>query len=158
MTILWNDGDPHASLDPRPGTNPCPAPQRDDKHKYSPATDRWKLNIVEGETKEHFHGKWIHVSNYDDKSDINITSLWHKLKDKIEAGEVAVIKMACPPPSWSSTMRFTPPPLKEIWLQLEESLSHLSSTIIICYTVGQGLFREDKKTLYWIRNNGSPSF
>ena len=99
MTIFWNDGDPHASLDPRPGTNPCPAPQRDDKHKYNPATDRWKLNIVEGETKERFHGKWMLVSNYDDKSDINITSLWHKLKDKIEAGEVAVIKMECPPPA-----------------------------------------------------------
>ena len=156
MTIFWNDCNPYASVDPRPGTILCPAPQRDDRRNYDPAIDRWKLNIVEGETEEHFHGKWILVSNYDDKSDINITSLWHKLKDKIEAEKLAVIKMECP----ASEYRGAPPEIHVSTSQ--QSMTAVGMAIIsivkhdIRYTVGEGLFHGDMKTLYW--NPGSPSY
>ena len=79
LTIFWNDGEPYVSesVQPRTGTKKCPAPCRDDRHHYDPEKDIWKINIVEGQIQEHFHGKWILVSNYDSDSDINITRMWH---------------------------------------------------------------------------------
>ena len=158
MTIFWNDGDPYASKSgkARPETRKCPAPSRDDKYHYNPEKDIWKINIVEGQAQESFHGKWILVSNYDIKSNINITNIWHKLKAKIESGELPVIKMECPAPKFSGE-----PP--EIHISTSQgNMTIVGRTIIsmvehdIYYIRGEGQFRDDEKTLFW--NDGRPSF
>ena len=156
MTIFWNDGDPYASEDPRPGTKLFPAPRRDDTHCYNPDTDVWNNNVVRGQTQEHFHGKWILISNYDDESDINITIVWHKLKAKIKSGELRVIEMVCPAPKYKGA-------LPEIHISTSQRcMDAAGKTIIsmvkhnISYIRGKGLFRDDEKTLYW--NDGRPSY
>ena len=101
MTMFWNDGKPYAARRPRPGTRICHPSCRNDKRLYDPETDMWKLNVVEGQAQECFHGKWILESNYHQASNKNITSVWHILKAKIESGELPVIKMECPAPKFS---------------------------------------------------------
>ena len=156
MTIFWNDGDPHASEDPRPGINFCTAPHRDDRHHYDEDKDIWKINVVKGQTQECCHGKWILISNYDDESDINVTNIWHKLKAKIESRELHVIKMECPAPKYKGA-----PP--EIHISTsQQNMTAVGEAIIsmvkhdIRYIRGEGLFRDDQNTLFW--NDGRSSY
>ena len=156
LTMFWNNGDPYASEHPRSGTSLCPTPSRNDRYNYEPEKDMWKLNIVEGQTQEHFHGKWILVSNYNTKSDINITDIWHKLKAKIEDGELPVIKMECPAPKYHGEA-------PEIHISTsQQNIVAVGEAIIsmvehdILYVIGEGRFRADEKTLFW--NSGRPSY
>ena len=156
LTMFWNDGNPYASEHQKPGTNLCPAPCRNDRRNYEPEKDIWKLNIVEGQTQEHFHGKWIIVSNYNTKSGINITNIWHKLKAKIEAGELPVIRMECPAPKYHGEA-------PEVHISTSQrNMDAVGEAIIsmvehdILYVIGDGLFRADEKNLFW--NSGRPNY
>ena len=101
ITIFWNEGNPYASLNPQPeaGTIKCPPTLRS-KYNYD-LHDNYplKVNVVTG-LPEHTllpaYGKWIVKSNYDPKSEVNITTLWHRLKHMVKNGKLPVIKMECP--------------------------------------------------------------
>ena len=146
MTMFWNDGCPYAAGKPRPGTRICHPSCRNDKRKYDPKDDIWKLNVMEGQAQEDFHGKWILESNYRKASDKNITSVWHILKAKIESGELPVIKMECPTPKFSGE---TP----EIHISTSEQHKDAVGAAIISvvehdiyYDTGNG---DIKETLSW---------
>lgn len=155
MTIFWNDGDPYASLDPRPETTLCPAPIRK-KYEYNPETDIWKTYIVRGIPKhelEHIHGRWIVECRY---QDMDATDLWHSLKHHVERGEIPAIRMEFPAPRHRDAT-----PAIHIFTA-EASMGVAGRKIIaeaerdICYVVGGGHFRDDKKIFYW--NEGNPSY
>ena len=97
-TIFWNKGRPYAAEKMKRGTSPC-YPHVRNPHRYDPKSDKWKVNIVDGPSKhrsETAYGKWIVQSNFKDESEVNITKLWHKLKGKIESGDLLAIQMECP--------------------------------------------------------------
>ena len=80
---------------PPPGIIQCSANIRS-RYKYNPETDLWKINVVNGLVPGTVHGTWIIKSNYNYKSEVNITKLWHRFKGMIESKELPVVKMECP--------------------------------------------------------------
>ena len=94
-TLYWNNGNPSSELT---GTK-CPSKDRNDRHSYDPASDRWKINIVLGAPhymSDRPHGKWVLVSNYNKSSEVNVYNLWHTLKPRVEKGRIPAIQMECP--------------------------------------------------------------
>ena len=149
-TIFWNDGCPYAATELRSGAKCCPPPCRNDWHGNKPDTDKWKINVVEGQDR--FDGKWILVPNDCRKeSDKNITNLWHQLRAKIEAGEMAVIKMECPAPKRKGA-------LPEIHVSTSQRNAEAVGWTIISMVKDdikyRGRERGDNKTLFW--NDGKP--
>ena len=97
-TIFWNKGRPYAAEKMKRGTSPC-YPHVRNPHRSDPKSDKWKVNIVDGPSKqrsENAYGKWIIKSSFDYESEVNVTKLWHKLKGEIEGGGLPVIQMECP--------------------------------------------------------------
>lgn len=151
LTLYWNNGSPSTKLrGPR-----CNPKCRNDKYAYDPSSDRWKINIVNG-LPEQVHGKWILTSNYDAKSDMNITKLWHTLKHRVEGGKIPAIMMECPP----SKEKGSPPQIHVI--TSKENMTKVGERLIylvrkdITYVVGGGTFRNDLKIMYW--NHGKPGY
>ena len=154
VTIYWNSGDPYYGKQ-RPDTALHRYPCRN-KYHYDPKSDKWKIHIVTGTSKEPDYGKWVLVSNYDINSDINVTKMWHRLKAKIEEGEIPAIRMECPTPR-------PPKAPPEIHVYTGASPFHaIGNSIIrmvqhdIDYIKGGGTFPGDTKTLCW--NNGRPGY
>ena len=107
-------------------------------------------------TSQHFYGKWILESNYDAKSNIHVSIMWHKLKAMIEDHTLPAIKMECPAPK-NKTAR------PEIYISTSQdhmfSVGRKIASIVqhnLLYVIGEGSFPGDRKTLYW--NNGNPSY
>ena len=85
-TILWNEGSP--LVDPPPDSDVK-------RFSWKAATagdkmvDRWHLNTA----APIIYGHWTVFCKEED----NLTELWHKLKQKVEFGELAgVVKLECP--------------------------------------------------------------
>ena len=156
--LFWNSGCPSLEHSgPR-----CPRSSRDDVNNYDPSADRWKINVVIGSwqyASERVNGKWIVKSNDDKKSPVNITKLWHTLKQKVEIGEIPTIKMECPPSHQHPTNNDSP---EIIVFTSNDNMTDVGKKIIsvvkydIEYVIGDGSFRDDYKTLYW--NGGDPGY
>ena len=157
LTLFWNNGSPSRRL---LGTY-CNPKCRNDKYAYDPSSDKWKINIVNGSPQytsdtQHVHGKWIVKSDYDAKSEKNITKLWHALRPRVKEGDIPAIKMECP----ASKHKGDPP---EIYIFTSKTnMTEVGKSIIsllrsdIVFVVGGGTFRRDFKTLYW--NRGEPGY
>ena len=152
-TIFWNQGKPYAAERLRQGTVPCKPRARNPYGRYDPKTDIWKINIVDGTSKhrsETAYGKWIVQSNYKAESEVNITKLWHKLKGKIEGGDLPAIQMECP----KGPSKDSPP---EIHVNTSEAnMEAVGSSIVnlVKDDIGYTVFGE-KKILKWNERFGA---
>ena len=159
LTLFWNNGRPSTK---RTGSR-CPPKCRDDRRRYNPSTDIWKINVVEGsdEYRSEPYGWWIIKSNYDAKSEVNISNLWHALKPRVEKGEIPAIRMKCPASKRDPKIHTkTKNPDPEIHVFTSKgNIYDAGKKIIpllendIVYEVASG---GTCKTLYW--NDGNPSW
>lgn len=150
VTLYWNNGEPSTKSIVKQRKHIC----RNDKRLYDHESDIWKINVVYGSPQNRAEpdGKWIVPSNYDQKSEYNITNLWHVLKPRLEKGEIPAIKMVCP----ASKQKGEQPEIHVF--TSNKNVDIVGNHIIyllekdITYIVGE----QKSKTLYW--NRGKPAY
>ena len=150
-TIYWNNGKPSFECEDKPCYSTSP-------HKE----DIWHCNVVtapEPFCSEEVHGRWILYLEF-----LELTELWHYLKDMIEHKEsrFGAIRMVCPP----KRERKSPTELPEFHLYTSEKwYKAVGRKLIklvekdIDYERKPGGYRNmrgDVETLYW--NEGEPDF
>lgn len=86
-TLYWNSGEPSFELkgEISPGWS-----------QQKQCSDSWLLNHVKSTSEallsDKVYGKWVVKLDYDE-----VTEFWHRLKERIESGELGAMEMVCPP-------------------------------------------------------------